>query len=82
MELEGEDVFVVSNGDDGLEDKNSGSCYSSIAGVVVGMFPEDSVVDFVAADYAWELELVSRAGVMPTVEISYVPSSRNPASGY
>ena len=39
MELEGEDVFVVSNGDDGLEDKNAGSCYSSVAGAVVGMFP-------------------------------------------
>lgn len=48
----------------------------------VGMFPEDAVVDIVAADYVWELEWVSRAGVMPTVEISYVPSSRNLASGY
>ena len=82
MELEGENVFVVSNGDDGLEDKNAGSCYSSVAGAVVGMFPEDAVVDFVAADYAWELEWVSRASVMPTVETSYVPSSRNLASGY
>jgi hypothetical protein len=51
VELGGEDVFVVSNGDDGLEDKNTGSCYSSVAGVVVGMFPEDAAVDFVAADY-------------------------------
>lgn len=25
VELGGEDVFVVSNGDDGLEDKNAGS---------------------------------------------------------
>lgn len=36
------------------------------------MFLEDSVVDFVAADYVWELEWVSRAGVMPIVEISYM----------
>jgi len=70
------------NSDDGLEDKNAGSCYSSVVGAVVGMFPEDAVVDFVAADYVWKLEWVSRAGVMPTVEISYVPSSRNLASGY
>ena len=82
MELGGEDVFVVSNGDDGLEDKNAGSCYSSVAGALVGMFPEDAAVDFVAADYVWELEWISRAGVMPTAEISYVPSSRNLASGY
>lgn len=82
MELGGEDVFVVSNGNDGLEDKNAGPCYSSVASAVVGMFPEDAVVYFVAADYVWELEWVSRAGVMPTVEIYYVPSSRNLASGY
>ena len=72
VELEGKDVFVVSNSDDGLEDRNTGSCYSSVAGTVVGMFPEDTVIDFVAADYVWELEWVSRAGVMPTVEISYM----------
>lgn len=72
MELGGEDAFVISNGDDGLEDKNAGPCYSSVVGAVVGMFPEDAVVDFVAADYVWKLEWVSRAGVMPTVEISYM----------
>jgi hypothetical protein len=75
VELGGEDVFVVSNGDDGLEDKNAGSCYSNVVGAVVGMFPEDVVVDFVAADYVWELEWVSRAGVMPAVEISYMPQA-------
>lgn len=50
VEDEGEDVFVVGDGDDGLEDEFAGARDGRCAGAVVGVFPADASVLLVDAD--------------------------------
>lgn len=52
-EVEGEDVLVVGNGDDGLENQDSGASYDGILRSEVGVFPQDAVVLLVAAHDVW-----------------------------
>ena len=68
-ELEREDVFVVPDCDDSLEDKNSRSSYNGVASAVVGVFPEDSVVNFVAADYVRDFDGITCSCVQVGVEV-------------
>jgi hypothetical protein len=49
-ELERKDVFVIAHRDDGLEDENTRASDNRISGAIVGVFPEDTVIDLVAAD--------------------------------
>ncbi len=68
-EVEDEDVFVVAYCDDCLEDQDSGSCHYGVAGTEVGMFPEDAVVDFVAAYDVGKFDWVAGSVVMPSIEV-------------
>lgn len=52
-ELEREYVLVIAYRDDCLKDENTRACDDSVAGTVVGVFPEDTVVNLVAAHYIW-----------------------------
>jgi hypothetical protein len=38
-EVEGEDVLVIGDGDDGLQDENAGSCHDGVLRAEVGVLP-------------------------------------------
>ena len=68
-EVEGEDVLVVGDSDDGLQDEDAGASYDGILRAEVGVFPEDAVVLFVAADYVWEFDGRAIGVIVPCVEV-------------
>jgi hypothetical protein len=55
-EVEGEDAFVVTNNDDHLQYQDSGSCGHGVLSAEVGIFPQNPVVDFVAANDIGQLD--------------------------
>jgi hypothetical protein len=68
-EVEGEDVLVVGDGDDGLQDEDAGAGYDGVLRAEVGVLPEDAVVLFVATDYVGEFEWGAFGVVVPGVEV-------------
>lgn len=76
--VEGKDVFVVANRDDGLEYEDTGSGNHRVSGTEVGVFPEDTVVLLMAADNVGELQRLSGLGIVPRIEVfnrSYYPNA-------
>lgn len=69
VEVKGEDVLIVVDGDDGLEDQNPGPSDDGIVGAEVGVLPEDTIVLLMAAHGVGQLERVAGKGVVPCVEI-------------
>jgi len=67
--VEGKDVLVVGDGDDGLQDEDTGSGYDSILRAEVRVLPEDAVVLLVAADYVGEFDWRALVVVVPGVEV-------------
>lgn len=59
VELEGENVLVVCDGENGLENELSVADDGCTAGSVVGVFPSDAVVLFVNTDYVWHFKYSS-----------------------
>lgn len=56
VELEGEDVFVVGDGDDALEDELAVAHDGGAAGAVVGVLPADAGVLLVDADHVGHVD--------------------------
>ena len=50
IEVEGKNVFVVTDGNDGLQDKDARAGDDGVSCTVVGVFPKDTIVNLVAAD--------------------------------
>lgn len=76
--VEGKNVFVVANRDDGLEHEDSASGNHRVSSPEVGMFPEDTVVLLMAADDVGELQWLSGLGIVPRIEVfnrSYYPNA-------
>ena len=53
VELVGEDVFVVGEGDDELDDQHATASHHCTASAPVGVFPTDTLVLFVQTDDIW-----------------------------
>jgi hypothetical protein len=70
-EVEGEDILVVGDGDDGLQDENTGSGYDSVLRAEVRVLPQDAVVLLVAANYVGEFDWRAFGVVVPCVEVLY-----------
>ena len=70
-EVEGEDVLVIGDCDDGLQDENAGSCHDGVLRAEVGVLPEDAVVLFVAADYVGQFDRGAFGVVVPGVKVLY-----------
>lgn len=68
-EVEGEDVLVVRNGDDGLQDEDARAGDDGVARAEIRVFPENAVVLLVAADDVGELDGGARGVVVPRVEV-------------
>lgn len=68
-EVESEDVLVITHGDDGLEHKDTRSCYHSILCSKVGVLPQDAVVLFVAAYNVWQFDRLAVGIVVPCIEV-------------
>jgi hypothetical protein len=68
-EVESEDVLVITHGDDGLEYKNTRSCYYGVLCSKVGVLPQDAVVLFVAADNVWQFDRLAFGVVVPCIEV-------------
>lgn len=56
VELEGENILVICNGDYGLKNKLSVANDCCAASSVVGVFPSDTVILLVNADYVWHID--------------------------
>ena len=67
--VEGEDVLVVGDGDDGLQDKDARSCYDGVLRAEVRVLPQDAVVLFVAADYVGQFDGRALGVVVPGIEV-------------
>ena len=69
VEVEGEDAFVVADGDDRLQYQDSGSCDYGVLSAEAGMFLQNPVVDFVAANDIGQLDWIASTVVVPAIEI-------------
>ena len=67
--MEGEDILVIAHRDDGLEYKNTRSCYHGMLCSKVGVFPQDAVVLFVAAYHVWQFDRLAFGVVVPCIEV-------------
>jgi hypothetical protein len=67
--MEGEDVLVVGDCDDGLQNEDAGSGYDGVLRAEIGVLPEDAVVLLVAADYIGEFDGRAFGVVVPGVEV-------------
>jgi hypothetical protein len=68
-EVESEDVLVITHGDNGLENKDTRSCYHSILCSEVCVLPQDAIVLFVAADNVWQFDRLTFGVVVPSIEV-------------
>jgi hypothetical protein len=72
VELECENIFVISHCDDCLEDKESRTSNYCIGSSVVSVLPENSVVDFVAADHVGDLDRSPVPSMRVCIEVFYM----------
>jgi hypothetical protein len=68
-EVEGEDAFVVADIDDRLQYQDSGSCDYGVLSTQAGMFLQNPVVDFVAANDIGQLDWIASTVVVPAIKI-------------
>lgn len=68
-EVDSEDVLVIAHSDDSLEHKDTRSCYHGILCSEVGVFPQDAVVLFVAANNVWQFDRLAFGVVVPCIEV-------------
>ena len=68
-EVEGEDILIVTHSDDGLEHKDTRSCYHRIMCSEVGVLPQDTIVLLVAAYDVRQFDGLAFGIVVPCIEV-------------
>jgi hypothetical protein len=68
-EVEGEDVLVITHSDNGLEYKDSRSCYHRILCSEVGVLPQNTVILLVTAYNVWQFDGFAFGIVVPRIKI-------------
>jgi hypothetical protein len=72
VELECENVFVISHCDDCLEHKNSSTSDYCVGSPIVGVLPENSVVYFMAANHVGDLDGSAVPSMRVCIEVFYM----------
>jgi hypothetical protein len=69
IELESKDILIVSNCDYCLENEESRSSYNCHFGSIVGVLPEDAVINFMTADNIRNFDRISGTGMIILINI-------------